>query len=176
VTNKASNNLHAELLLRAVGREKLGIGSTAAGLKVEEGFRRTAGIPDGDVVLSDGSGLARDDLVTPRAMVILLRYAANQPWGQDFLSTLPVAGMDGTLEDRMKNTAASGLIQAKTGTIEHDRSLSGYATTLRGEHLEFAIFCNNDPQRGPGSAATIDAIATAMVETLGRRQPSKKTR
>jgi D-alanyl-D-alanine carboxypeptidase/D-alanyl-D-alanine-endopeptidase (penicillin-binding protein 4) len=175
-TNKASNNLHAELLLRAVGREKLGIGSTAAGLKVEEGFRRTAGIPDGDVVLSDGSGLARNDLVTPRAMVILLRYAANQPWGQDFLSTLPVAGMDGTLEDRMKNTAASGLIQAKTGTIEHDRSLSGYATTLRGEHLEFAIFCNNDPQRGPGSAATIDAIATAMVETLGRRQPSKKTR
>jgi D-alanyl-D-alanine carboxypeptidase/D-alanyl-D-alanine-endopeptidase (penicillin-binding protein 4) len=176
VTNKASNNLHAELLLRTVGREKLGIGSTAAGLKVEEGFRRTAGIPDGDVVLSDGSGLARDDLVTPRAMVILLRYAAQQPWGQDFLSTLPVAGIDGTLEERMKNTAASGLIQAKTGTIEHDRALSGYATTLRGEHLEFSIFCNNDPQHGPGSAATIDAIATAMVETLGKRQPSKKTR
>jgi D-alanyl-D-alanine carboxypeptidase/D-alanyl-D-alanine-endopeptidase (penicillin-binding protein 4) len=176
VTNKASNNLHAELLLRAVGREKLGIGSTAAGLKVEEGFRGTAGIPDGDVVLSDGSGLARDDLVTPRAMVILLRYAATQPWGQDFISTLPVAGVDGTLEERMKNTAAAGLIQAKTGTIEHDRALSGYATTLGGEHLAFAVFCNNDPQHGPGGAATIDAIATAMVETLGTRQPSKKTR
>jgi len=166
-TNKASNNLHAELLLRAVAREKLGLGSTAAGLKVEDGFRRAAGIPDGDVLLSDASGLARDDLVTPRAMVILLRYAAKQPWGSDFISTLPVAGVDGTLEDRMKNSAATGLIEAKTGTLEHDHALSGYATTLRGEYLAFAIFCNNDAQHGPGASATIDAIAKAMVETLG---------
>ena len=168
-TNKASNNLHAELLLRAVAREKLGLGSTAAGLKVEEDFRRAAGIPDGDVILSDGSGLARDDLVTPRAMVMLLRYAAQQPWGNDFISTLPVAGVDGTLEDRMKNSAATGLIEAKTGTLEHDHALSGYATTLRGEYLAFAIFCNNDAQHGPGASAPIDAIAKAMIETLGRR-------
>jgi len=174
-TNKTSNNLHAELFLRAVGRDKLGIGSTAAGLKVEEDFLRAAGIPDGDVVLSDGSGLARDDLVAPRAMVMLLRYAARQPWGQDFLSTLPVAGVDGTLDNRMKNTAASGLIEAKTGTVEHDHSLSGYATTLRGESLAFAIFCNNDSEHGPGPAATLDAIATAMVETFGNpRSASRK--
>lgn len=166
-TNKASNNLHAELLLRAVAREKLGLGSTAAGLKVEENFLRTAGIPDGDVLLSDASGLARDDLVTPRAMVILLRYAARQPWGSAFISTLPVAGIDGTLEDRMKNSAAAGLIEAKTGTLEHDHALSGYATTLHGEYLAFAIFCNNDAQHGPGASSTIDAIAKAMVETLG---------
>ncbi len=166
-TNKASNNLHAELLLRAVAREKLGLGSTAAGLKVEDDFRRAVGIVDGDVLLSDGSGLARDDLVTPRAMVMLLRYAAEQPWGRDFVSTLPIAGVDGTLEDRMKNTAATGLIEAKTGTLEHDHALSGYATTLRGEYLAFAIFCNNDAQHGPGASATIDAIAKAMVETLG---------
>jgi serine-type D-Ala-D-Ala carboxypeptidase/endopeptidase (penicillin-binding protein 4) len=173
-TNKTSNNLHAELLLRTVAREKLGLGSTAVGLKVEEGFRRAAGIPDGDVVLSDGSGLARDDLVTPRAMVILLRYAARQPWGRDFISTLPVAGVDGTLTDRMKNTAASGLIEAKTGAIEHDHTLSGYATTLRGEYLAFSIMCNNDAQHGPSASATIDAIATAMVETLGGARPARK--
>ena len=53
---------------------------------------KSAGVADGDVILSDGSGLARDDLVTPRAIVTLLRYAAHQPWGEDFLSTLPVAG------------------------------------------------------------------------------------
>lgn len=175
-TNKASNNLHAELLLRAVAREKLGLGSTAAGLKVEENFLRTAGIPDGDVLLSDASGLARDDLVTPRAMVILLRYAARQPWGSAFISTLPVAGVDGTLEDRMKNSAAAGLIEAKTGTLEHDHALSGYATTLRGEYLAFAIFCNNDAQHGPGASATIDAIAKAMVETLGGRHGSAAAR
>lgn len=175
-TNKTSNNLHAEMLLRAVAREKLGLGSTAAGLKVEQDFRRAAGIPDGDVVLSDGSGLARDDLVTPRAMVMLLRYAARQPWGRDFASTLPIAGVDGTLTDRMKNSAAAGLIEAKTGSVEHDHALSGYATTLRSEDLVFAILCNNDSQRGPGASATIDAIATAMVETLGGKQPARKAK
>ena len=178
-TNKASNNLHAELLLRVVAREKSGLGSTAEGLKIEDGFRRAAGIPDGDIVLSDASGLARDDLVTPRAMVTLLRYAARQPWGRDFISTLPVAGVDGTLEDHMKNSAATGLIEAKTGTLEHDHSLSGYATTLRGEYLAFSILCNN-AQHGPAASATIDAIATAMVETLGTGRgatpPANKTK
>lgn len=167
VTNKVSHNLHAELFLRTVGREKLGLGSTAAGLKVERDFLRQAGVPDSDVVLTDGSGLSREDLVTPRAVVALLRYAARQPWGADYLSSFPIAGLDGTLENRMRNTAASGLIMAKTGEVEHVRALSGYATTLRGEHLVFAIFYNNNPQKGAESAAPIDAIATAMVETLG---------
>ncbi len=176
LTNKISQNLHAEIFLREVGREKLGLGSTAAGLKVERDFLRSAGIADGDVILSDGSGLSRDDLVTPRAMVALLRYAARQNWGRDFLSTLPVAGVDGTLKDRMRNTPASGRIEAKTGAVEHIRSLSGYATTLRGESLVFAMFCNNDPQKGPEATAAPDAIATAMVETLGTAAPGKKTR
>lgn len=176
VTNKASHNLHAELFLRTVGREKLGLGSTAAGLKVERDFLRQAGIPDGDVVLTDGSGLSREDLVTPRAVVALLRYAAHQPWGADYISTLPVAGLDGTLETRMRNTTASGLVMAKTGEVEHVRALSGYATTLRGEHLAFAIFYNNNPQKGLESAAPIDAIATAMVETLGTGRPAAKHR
>jgi serine-type D-Ala-D-Ala carboxypeptidase/endopeptidase (penicillin-binding protein 4) len=174
LTNKMSHNLHAELLLRAVGREKLGVGSTAAGLKAEREFLKTAGVADGDILLSDGSGLARDDLVTPRAIVTLLRYAAQQPWGRDFLSTLPVAGVDGTLEGRMSGTAASGMIEAKTGEIEHVRALSGYAATLRGESLVFAIFYNNNPQHGVGTTAPVDAIATALVETLGTSPRAKK--
>jgi D-alanyl-D-alanine carboxypeptidase/D-alanyl-D-alanine-endopeptidase (penicillin-binding protein 4) len=174
LTNKLSHNLHAELLLRAVGREKFGVGSTAAGLKVEREFLRAAGVADGDILLSDGSGLARDDLVTPRAIVTLLRYVSRQPWGGDFLSTLPVAGVDGTLEGRMTGSAASGMIEAKTGEIEHVRALSGYATTLRGESLVFSIFYNNDPQHGAGTAAPVDAIATAMVETLGAGPRARK--
>jgi D-alanyl-D-alanine carboxypeptidase/D-alanyl-D-alanine-endopeptidase (penicillin-binding protein 4) len=183
VTNKLSHNLHAELLLRTVGREKLGLGSTAAGLKAERNFLEAAGIAEEDVVLTDGSGLSRGDMVTPRALVALLRYAWRQPWGRDFVSTLPVAGVDGTLEDRMRTTAAAGRIEAKTGAIEHVRALAGYATTLRGERLAFAIFCNNDSQlpfrqagRGPNATAAIDAIATAMVETLGAPRPSRKTK
>jgi D-alanyl-D-alanine carboxypeptidase/D-alanyl-D-alanine-endopeptidase (penicillin-binding protein 4) len=176
VTNKESQNLHAELLLRAVGRERTGVGSTAAGLQVERTFLKTAGIADGDVVLADGSGLSPGDLVTPRAMVTLLRYAAMQPWGRDFISSLPVAGVDGTLEYRMNKTAASGRIEAKTGEIEHTRALSGYATTTRGERLVFAIFYNNNPRSGAGTSAPIDAIANAMVETLGPALREKKKR
>jgi len=174
LTNKISQNLHAELLLRTVAREKAGFGSTDTGLKIEQDFLKTAGVAVGDVVLSDGSGLARDDLVTPRAMVALLRYAAHQPWGAEFLSTLPIAGVDGTLETRMKHVAGSAVIQAKTGSLEHVRAISGYATTERGENLVFAIFGNNGTEHGRDANAAIDVIGLAMVQTLAPSHPKKK--
>ncbi|MDE3171411.1 MAG: D-alanyl-D-alanine carboxypeptidase, partial [Acidobacteriota bacterium] len=127
----------------------------------------SAGIPDGDVILTDGSGLSRDDLVTPRAMVDLLRYASRAPWGHDFLASLPISGNDGTLDDRMRDSPARGLIEAKTGATERVHALTGYATTVRGEYLVFAIFCNNDAQHGTGTTSPVDDIATAMVEMLG---------
>jgi D-alanyl-D-alanine carboxypeptidase/D-alanyl-D-alanine-endopeptidase (penicillin-binding protein 4) len=166
VMNKVSQNLHAELFLRTIAREKTGIGSTEVGLKLEQDFLKSVGVPEGDAVLSDGSGLSTNSLVTPRAVAKLLQYAIHQPWGSDFIATLPIAGVDGTLEDRMKGTLASGLIQAKTGGLEHVHALSGYATTAAGEYLVFSIFVNNDPQHGRDSTAAIDAIAVAMVETL----------
>ncbi|HWF37063.1 MAG TPA: D-alanyl-D-alanine carboxypeptidase/D-alanyl-D-alanine-endopeptidase [Candidatus Acidoferrales bacterium] len=175
-TNKVSQNLHAELLLRTVGREKVGVGSTAAGLKAEKDFLKAAGVADGDVILSDGSGLARDDLVTPRAAVTLLEYIAKQPWGPAFLSTLPVAGVDGTLENRMKNSAATGFIEAKTGAADHARALSGYATTRGGDYLIFSIFVNNNSQHGTDATETLDAIATAMVDTLGPTAAPKRSK
>jgi D-alanyl-D-alanine carboxypeptidase/D-alanyl-D-alanine-endopeptidase (penicillin-binding protein 4) len=167
VLNKMSQNLHAELLLRTIAREKTGIGSTEIGLKLEEDFLKSLGVTDGDAILNDGSGLSTNNLVTPRAVVALLQYAIHQPWGPDFMSTLPIAGVDGTLEDRMKGTPAAGLIQAKTGGLEHVHALSGYATTVSGEYLAFSIFVNNDPEKGREATAAIDAIALAMVETLG---------
>jgi len=174
LTNKISQNLHAEIFLRTIGLEKLGLASTAAGLKFERGFLESAGVPDGDVVMSDGSGLSRDDLVTPSAMVDLLRYDAHAPWGQDLISSLPVSGKDGTLDDRMRNSPAAGRIEAKTGSTERVHSLSGYATTERGESLVFSIFCNNDAQHGPGATKPVDDIATAMIETLGSDHPNGK--
>ena len=174
VMNKVSHNLHAELLLRTVAREKTGTGSTDAGITVEQDFLKSVGIAEGDVVLSDGSGLSRGDLVTPRAVVKLLQYASSQPWGVDYISTLAIAGVDGTLETRMMRTAASGMIQAKTGAIENVRSMSGYATTLRGERLVFAIFGNNNPQHGRDATEAIDAIGVAMVETLGLPKAQKR--
>ena len=172
VLNKVSQDLHAELFLRTIAREKTGIGSAEIGLKLEQDFLKSLGVADGDAVLTDGSGLSTNNLVTPRAVAALLQYAIRQPWGPDFMATLPIAGVDGTLEDRMKGTPAAGLIQAKTGGLERVHALSGYATTVGGEYLVFSIFVNNDPEKGRDAIAAIDAIALAMVETLG--VPSRK--
>ena len=169
LTNKVSQNLHAEMLLRAVAYEKKGFGVTDAGLWVEQDFLKSVGIADGDVVLSDGSGLARDDLVTPRAIVQMLRYDDRQPWGPDYISTFPLAGVDGTLEARMHGTTAAGRIMAKTGSLEHVQALSGFATTAGGKRLVFSMFGNNNPQRGHDSVAAIDSIAVAMIETFGAK-------
>src|SRR5271154_836952 len=174
VTNKVSQNLHAELLLRAVAHEKKGFGVTDAGIWAEQDFLKTVGVADGDVVFTDGSGLSRDDLVTPRAMVQLLRWDAAQPWGADYVSTFPIAGQDGTLETRLKDTVAAGRIEAKTGALDHVRAISGFATTLRGERVIFSIFGNNNPQRGRDATVAADAIAVSMVEVLGSPQPAQQ--
>jgi D-alanyl-D-alanine carboxypeptidase/D-alanyl-D-alanine-endopeptidase (penicillin-binding protein 4) len=170
LTNKNSENLHAELLLLLAAHEKVGANDYEDALKFASDFFKTAGIADGDVVLSDGSGLSRKDLVTPRAVVQLLRYAATQPWGELYRSTLPVAGEDGTLSDRMKNTPAAARVFAKTGTIGHGNTLSGYATTIQGERLVFSILGNNNNLHAQDANKVIDAICLAMVEELGQEK------
>lgn len=176
VLNKVSQNLHAEILLRTVAKEKTGIGSLSAGLQLEQKFLTSIGIPVGDVLVDDGSGLSRENLVTPRAIVALLEYVEQQPWGSAFLSTLPVAGLDGTLQHRMGDTPAEGRIQAKTGSVARTQAMSGFATTANGEHLIFSMFDNHNG--GPGRVAekTLDAIAVAMVQHLGvpAEEKSKK--
>ena len=165
--NKNSLNLHAELLLLLAAHEKAGVVSREDAVKFATDFYRSAGIADGDMVLSDGSGLSRRDLVTPRAIVQLLNFAATQPWGEVYRSSLPVAGVDGTLSERMKNTAAEGHIVAKTGTVEHVVALSGYAATAHGAHLTFSILGNNNSLHAQSADSVLDSIAVAMVEELG---------
>jgi D-alanyl-D-alanine carboxypeptidase/D-alanyl-D-alanine-endopeptidase (penicillin-binding protein 4) len=173
VMNKISHNLHSELYLRAIAREKKGVGATDPGVWAVEDFLKSIGIAEGDVNLTDGSGLSENNLVAPRAVVALLRYAAQQPWGADFISTLPIAGVDGTLEDRLRGTAAARGVWAKTGGLDRVHALSGYATTLTGEHLIFSILENNSGQKGRDATTAVDAITVAIVETLGVL-PSKK--
>jgi D-alanyl-D-alanine carboxypeptidase/D-alanyl-D-alanine-endopeptidase (penicillin-binding protein 4) len=173
LANKISQNLHTELLLRVAAREKTGATTTEAALQFAQDFFKSIGIDEGDVVLFDGSGLSRRNLATPQAEVRLLQYVAQQPWAAAFRSTLPVAGEDGTLAERMKNTAAAGRIWAKTGTLEHANALAGYAATVRGEKLIFAILGNNHNLRA-GATSVVDAVCVAMVEELGDPPPEKK--
>ncbi|HKF53405.1 MAG TPA: D-alanyl-D-alanine carboxypeptidase/D-alanyl-D-alanine-endopeptidase, partial [Candidatus Acidoferrales bacterium] len=173
VLNKVSQNLHAEILLRTVAKEKTGMGFLAGGLKIEQQFLTSIGVPLGDVLVDDGSGLSRENLVTPRAAVALLEYVHQQPWGDAFVTTLPVAGLDGTLEHRMNGTPAEGRIQAKTGSVARVQAISGFATTVRGEHLIFSMFDNHFGGPGREAEKTLDAISVAMVQDLGA--PAEKT-
>jgi len=167
LTNKISDNLHAELMLRVAAKEKGEADTLDDALKFAEQFRQGIGLAPEDVLLKDGSGLSRDDLATPESFVRLLAYAVRQPWGAGFLGTLPVAGQDGTLEGRMKGTAAAGRIQAKTGQVDHVEALSGFATTLRGERLIFSIMGDDHAASGRDAAAIVDSLCVAMVEELG---------
>jgi D-alanyl-D-alanine carboxypeptidase/D-alanyl-D-alanine-endopeptidase (penicillin-binding protein 4) len=167
VMDKVSQNLHAEMYLRTAAREKTSDSTEDAAIQFEEDFRKGIGITDADAVMSDASGLSRKDMVTPQSEVMLLRWAAKQPWFAIFRTSLPIAGVDGTLTDRMAHTTAAERIFAKTGSLSHVDSLAGYATTMRGTRLVFSIMLNNHNLKGRAATDTIDAIAIAMIEDFG---------
>jgi len=139
--NKISDNLTAELLLKTVGAEKFGRrGNAANGLRAMRLFLSAAGIDTTAMSLADGSGLSRYNLTTPSALVDLLTAVwRNFKLRNEFITTLPIAGVDGTLENRMRGTSAEGIVHAKTGSLSGVSVLSGYAVTLDGEELAFSI-------------------------------------
>src|SRR5580692_2012410 len=164
LVNKISQNLHTEMLLRTAARQS-GLWAKPEDLmKFPTDFYAAAGIAPDDVIQTDGSGLSRHDLVTPRALVALLKYAQTQPWFQAYYASLPVAGIDGTLEDRMKNTIAAGRIHAKTGSVEHVRTRSGFAELPSGRTLIFSFLSNNQGGKGHEATDALDAISVAMIE------------
>src|SRR2546427_2430772 len=163
VINKVSQNLHAEILLRLLGREKGTAGTVEGGLEVLRGFLNQAGISPDQYVFYDGSGLSRENLVTAHAIVQLLRYAASQPWGSSFRDTFPVAGIDCSLSDRLKNVNALIRVQAKNGSLGGGKALSGYATTGKGEDIAFSILSNNLNVAGKRVNDTIDSLVEAIV-------------
>jgi D-alanyl-D-alanine carboxypeptidase/D-alanyl-D-alanine-endopeptidase (penicillin-binding protein 4) len=164
VVNKESQNLHAEMLLRLVGLKVKGEGSAAKGHEAVVEMAKRLGVPDAGWGLTDGSGLARTDLLTPRGLVALLAAMDRHPSASAFHDSLPTAGRDGTLEKRMKGTAAEGRVTAKTGTLRLANALAGFVTTERGERLAFAIVVNNHAGKSREAVAAIDAIASALAE------------
>jgi len=133
ITNKYSQNLHAELLLRLLGKVHGTDGSFAEGTRVVRQFMLSAGVDDNDFFFYDGSGMSMDDRLAPRATTRLLVYAARQSWGAAWRETLPIAGVDGTLSGRFKNSPLKGRMSAKTGTLGEASALAGYLTTASGK-------------------------------------------
>jgi serine-type D-Ala-D-Ala carboxypeptidase/endopeptidase (penicillin-binding protein 4) len=163
VTNKVSENLHAELALRLVGKLRGDGGSFEGGIAAIKQFLLQAGLKEDEFTFLDGSGLSRRDLVTPAATVQLLIYASRQPWGRAFEESLPVSGVDGSLSERFQKTPAMGLIHAKTGSLSHVNALSGYGQTQSGERFVFSIFCNNHNLTASKALAAIDAVLRLLV-------------
>jgi D-alanyl-D-alanine carboxypeptidase/D-alanyl-D-alanine-endopeptidase (penicillin-binding protein 4) len=175
LVNKISQNLHTEMLLRATARTTAVWNTPDDLMRFPADFYAAAGIAPGDVIQHDASGLSRHDLVTPHAVVALLKYAQGQPWFSAYYASLPVAGVDGTLEPLMKNTPGAGRIHAKTGSVEHVRTRSGFAETPGGRRLIFSFLSNNQGGKNHEASDALDALCLAMIEEFDRK-PSGSSR
>jgi D-alanyl-D-alanine carboxypeptidase/D-alanyl-D-alanine-endopeptidase (penicillin-binding protein 4) len=164
VINKVSQNLHAEILLRLLGRERGNAGTIEGGIEVLRGFLTQAGISNDQYVFYDGSGLSRQNLVTPHAIVQLLRYCSTQPWGAAYKSTFPVSGVDGSLSDRLNSPHLQSRIVAKTGSLGGVKTLSGYATSDAGQVVVFSILSNNLNLPAKRVTDAIDQLVQAIVD------------
>lgn len=159
---KDSINLYAEAVMRLNAAPRQPATNDAA----LEGFgkRLTAwGIPAQSQQLVDGSGLSRRDTVSAQTVLTVLQRMHDPAGASPFVTALPVAGVDGSLRERMQNTAAAGNVRAKTGTMSNIRSLAGYARTQDGEMLAFVAMVNNFEGTGATANQALDAIAVRLA-------------
>ena len=172
-TMKPSQNMYTETLLWTLG-EQIGRISTPTGdsstlgLSVVRSFLKEVGIPADSIVQYDGSGLSRHDLITPSAVTALYTYMAKQSrYSQAWRDSLTIGGVDGTLRNRFKGTAASGNIRGKTGTIDQVSALSGYMTTAGGEQIVLSILVNGVPEPR-NRLSLIDEIVVQLANFDGK--------
>lgn len=140
---KPSQNQIAEVLFKTLALERTGVGSADSARKVIERQLAAWGAKDGGYAIHDGSGLSRHDYVSPETLVRVLATIRGDTAFHVFYDALPIAGVDGTISNRMKGTPAEGNVHAKTGFVDKARSLSGYATTADGRTVIFSALCNN---------------------------------
>ena len=163
LTNKVSQNLHAESILRLLGKVHGTDGSFEQGARVVRQFLIDAGVDDNDFFFYDGSGMSTDDRIAPRALTQLLAFTARQPWGPAMRASLPIAGVDGTLSDRFQNSPLRGQLWAKTGTHNEANALSGYLTAASGRTIVFSILVNGHRPGSNAELQAIDRIAEAIA-------------
>jgi D-alanyl-D-alanine carboxypeptidase/D-alanyl-D-alanine-endopeptidase (penicillin-binding protein 4) len=156
--NKPSDNFFAEMLLKDLAMQAGGVGTTATGARLAAGFARRLGAR---ARLADGSGLSRANRASPHRVVRLLTAMSERDEFDAWYDSLPVAGRDGTLRDRMRRGAARGRCRGKTGTLSNVSALSGYCTARSGELYAFSILMNG--VYTPGARALQDRMAQAIA-------------
>jgi len=191
-TLKPSQNLYTELILRTLGEvvppapspfQQTSGGPIAErivpltrsasenlGLEVVKTFLKHVGIRPETLALDDGSGLSRNDMVTADSTVQLLTFMSRHRFADAFREALPIAGVDGTLRNRMKGTVAENNVRAKTGSLRSAASLGGYVTTAAGEKLVFTVMVNNYPSDVEPRVLCIDPIAVLLASFAGKTE------
>ena len=174
---KPSQNLYTDLLLAHLGSLCLAtnaahseLTSEQAGMEELNRFLAQAGVADGQVLFEEASGLSRNNLATPAAIVRLLEFMDRHRCAAEFRAALPVAGEDGTLRNRMRGTPAAGNVSAKTGTLRWANALSGYVTSAGGEPLAFALLLNRYDNRElqRSTRSELDALALLLAKFQGK--------
>jgi D-alanyl-D-alanine carboxypeptidase/D-alanyl-D-alanine-endopeptidase (penicillin-binding protein 4) len=160
---KPSQNQIAEILLRTIGLERGGLGTADSARKIVGRQLLAWGVQPDGFVIRDGSGLSDQDLLTPETIVRVLDRIQRDTAFATFYNSMPIAGVDGTLDTRMKGTPAEGNVRAKTGTLAKARTLSGYVTTADGERLIFSVLANNTTTPGSVVTGVADRIAAALA-------------
>lgn len=178
---KPSQNLYTELTLRALGKHALAnappsppapdaaapaapkLNALEAGVAAVEQFLVEAGVPPKTIVMMDGSGLSRHNLITANATAQLYEYMSKHRYAKEFYDALPIGGVDGTLRARFRGTPAEKNVHAKTGTINQVAALSGYVSSAAGERFVFSILVNNYPGDSAQRRRAIDDIVALLA-------------
>lgn len=164
-TLKESQNLHAEVLLRRLGRNYGTEASSAQGARVVRQFLLNIGLSGDDFLFYDGSGLSDHDLVAPRVTAQLLLWASKQPWFAQWKAALPLGGVDGTLAGRFTQPELKGRVWAKTGTLGESRGLAGYVQAASGRWVIVAIYVDNHATVGSMDRVVMDKIVAAVMKS-----------
>jgi D-alanyl-D-alanine carboxypeptidase/D-alanyl-D-alanine-endopeptidase (penicillin-binding protein 4) len=165
VINKVSQNLHAEMLLREVAFVTRGSGTLQNGTAERDLFLQQAGFapPAGKLAIADGSGLARQDLVSAQMIVKLLKYMWSQTYRELWLASLPIGGVDGSLEHRFRHIAGAERVHAKTGSLSHVNALSGYLQTASGKWIVFSVLVNGTSAKDSEVRDFVDRLCAIFL-------------
>jgi serine-type D-Ala-D-Ala carboxypeptidase/endopeptidase (penicillin-binding protein 4) len=174
--NRDSNNLYVEVLLKLMGSQTPSLGKSYAdsGLSVLQQTLTQMGVDSKGYRLLDGSGLSRQNLSSPKAMVQTLQAIAQSPYRTLFRSSLAVAGRSGTLSERFIDTEVQGRLFAKTGTLKNVAALSGYLESSAGSTLVLSILANHSTQSSSVLRQAVDKIVLAIAQVNACTKTSKK--
>ena len=174
-TLKPSDNLYADSLYLHAAYKLSGkpLNWAEAQPVIKDFLHQQTGVNFDDAVLIDGSGLSRNDRITPTQTVGLLKFLHERfPLAYEYISALPIAGQDGTLQKRLRKPTQQGFVRAKTGSMTGVASLSGYLYTANAHTLAFAIYINRQPKTNPTVSGRY--LADALCDFFLNQKPADR--